>query len=574
MAAKTKIKSKTNIKNLRKQTLSETVRGILQGLASVTVFALLVFFPLYTHDMYFDILAARYVCFKVIVLLHLALTIIFGLVYLSAKKGETGEPILKTIGSALSPSNIVKNIKSTDIFFMIIIMSMIISYFGTRYQKEAWTGESGRLQGVECWLIYFVSYVLISRFYKFKKSVLDFALLAGSFACIWGIMDYFYMDPFGFLANVGGIQKVQFVSSIGNLNTYTNYTGMIMALAAALFVSEKNLIKTIFYGLAFHVSMLGSMAGLSDNATLSIMITFLTLPLWCFKTKRGFVRMAMLSFFFVLDTLIFSIWVRSPIPQSWAGSFFKTLAASAFDYVVIGTVIFAVIMLAVYGFMFKLAKKTPENANDSAWIRFQNSLDDLMPTKLVWAWIIIVATFFAFVGFAIYDVNNKVIFAPLWDKLGLRGTLYINDNWGTHRGHNWRIAMENFHKFDWFKKLFGFGNETYLVISERSAYEEMVTRYGEVYDSAHNEYIQYLLCTGIVGLVSYLGIFASIIYRGFKRCTKNPGVMACLYAVISYLFQALVNIAIPITTPVFFTFAYIVCAYATDVENGKEEELA
>ena len=69
-------------------------------------------------------------------------------------------------GLKKNKSNIVKNIKSTDIFFMIIIMSMIISYFGTRYQKEAWTGESGRLQGVECWLIYFVSYVLISRFQK------------------------------------------------------------------------------------------------------------------------------------------------------------------------------------------------------------------------------------------------------------------------------------------------------------------------------------------------------------------------------------------------------------------------
>ena len=571
--------TKTKIKYQKKQTASETVLDIIRGTASVIVFALLVFFPLYTHDMYFDILAARYVCFKVIVLIHLVLTLIFGLVYLRLYSKETGESAIGLIINKFKPENILKTIKITDIFFIIIIISMCISWFGAgKYKEEAWSGQSGRLQGVECWLLYFTSYFLISRTFKPAKKtitrIIDLALAAGAFACVWGIMDYFYMDPFGFLANVGGIQKVQFVSSIGNLNTYTNYTAMIMALAGTLFVAEKNIFKTIYYAICFHISMLGSMAGLSDNATLSIMILFLTLPFWCFRTRRGFVRMVALSFFFVLDAYIFALWVRSPIPQSWAGSFFKTLAVTAFDYLTIGLVLFALATVVTYFLMYKFAPKTVENAGDKPFKRFSNSLDLLMPTKLALIWIIIVAVFFAFVGFAIFDVNNTGLLRTLWSKLGLWDTLRISDDWGTHRGHNWRIAMENFHKFDLFKKLFGFGNETYLVISERYAYEEMVTRYGEVYDSAHNEYIQYLVCCGLVGLTSYLGIFISIIVRGFKRCTKSPAVMACLFAVISYLFQATVNIAIPITTPVFFTLAYIVCAYATYVENDKEEELA
>ena len=571
--------SKTNIKYQKRQTASETVLDIIRGTASVIVFALLVFFPLYTHDMYFDILAARYVCFKVIVLIHLALTIIFSLVYLRLYSKETGNSALGLVINKFKPENILKTIKITDIFFIIIILSMSISWFGAgKYQHEAWSGESGRLQGVECWLLYFTSYILISRTFKPTSKtltrIMDLTLAAGAFACVWGIMDYFYMDPFGFLANVGGIQKVQFVSSIGNLNTYTNYTAMIMALAGTMFVAEKNILKTIYYAICFHISMLGSMAGLSDNTTLSIMILFLTLPFWCFRTRRGFARMVALSFFFVLDAYIFAIWVRSPIPQSWAGSFFKTLATSAFDYIVIGVVFFAIATVVTYFLMYKFAPKTVENASDKPFKRFTDSLDLLMPTKLALIWIIVVAAFFVIVGFAIFDINNAGLLRELWEKLGLWNTLRISDDWGTHRGHNWRIAMENFHKFDLFKKLFGFGNETYLVISERYAYEEMVTRYGEVYDSAHNEYIQYLVCCGLVGLISYLGIFISIIVRGFKRCTKSPAAMACLFAVISYLFQATVNIAIPITTPVFFTLAYIVCAYAGYVENDKEEELA
>jgi hypothetical protein len=304
------------------------------------------------------------------------------------------------------------------------------------------------------------------------------------------------------------------------------------------------------------------------------MIVFLTLPFWCFRTRRGFARMVMLSFFFVLDAFMFALWVRSPIPQSWAGSFFKTLAVRAFDYLVIGVVLFAIATIVVYLIMFKFAPKTADYVSDKQLTRFTDSLDIPMPAQLTFIWIAIVVSFFVFVGYAVYDVNNAGLLKSFWDKLGLWETFRINDDWGTHRGHNWRIAMENFRNFDLFRKIFGFGNETYLAISERYAYEEMVTRYGEVYDSAHNEYIQYLVCTGIVGLTSYFGIFISIIVRGFKRCTKEPAVMACLYAVISYLFQAVVNIAIPITTPIFFTLAYIVCAYAGYVEDGHEEELS
>ena len=137
----------------------------------------------------------------------------------------------------------------------------------------------------------------------------------------------------------------------------------------------------------------------------------------------------------------------------------------------------------------------------------------------------------------------------------------FNDYWGTHRGHNWRIGFTNFtQNFNLFQRLFGYGPDTYLIVSERTFYEEMVSRFGEVYDSAHNEYINYLICEGLIGLIAYLGAFISGLRLGIKQIKNNIYILAPIMAVIVYLVQAFVNIAIPITTPVFFVLFYICVA--------------
>ena len=168
---------------------------------------------------------------------------------------------------------------------------------------------------------------------------------------------------------------------------------------------------------------------------------------------------------------------------------------------------------------------------------------------------------FVAVAYILLDMNVFKQHVDLWKNIPSSHQLVFNDNWGTHRGHNWRIAFTNFtQNFSWFQRLFGYGPDTYLVVSERTFYEEMVTRYNEVYDSAHNEYINYLICEGLIGLIAYLGIFISGLKLGAKYIKNNIYVTAAIMAVITYLVQAIVNIAIPITTPVFFALLYMCVA--------------
>jgi hypothetical protein len=538
-----------------KQSLSEIFSGIASGVTGVYVFFILTIFPLYTHDKYFDILGARYVVFKIWAISLAVILSFLGLTYLfiDAKNQSSSPSALKRLIDAFKINNIKKYITITDIFFVAMIISMTISTIGSEFKEESFYGNAGRYQGLECWLLYLISYFCITRTFKFKRFYLDFAILAGCFACIWGTLDFFWLDPFGFFRNVSAQQKGMFASSIGNLNTYTNYTIMVYALAGSLFVIEKNPIRSIFYALTSFIGCAGSIFGLADNIVLGFFGFYLFLPFFTFKNRRQFLR-----YLILIDILLFSaftFWLGLKLPHNtWQSSFFQDFVSkSGAPFLFIPFTILVIIVAIIF---YKIKPNYGTEISNNL-----NPLDSILPKQFKLVYTAIVCIGFLIVTYILLDMNVFKQHVDLWNQIPSSHQLVFNDYWGTHRGHNWRIAFTNFtQNFSVFQRLFGYGPDTYLVVSERTFYEEMVTRFGEVYDSAHNEYINYLICEGLIGLICYLGIFITGLRTGVKNLIKNPYILAPIIAVIAYMVQAIVNIAIPITTPIFFTLMYMCVA--------------
>ena len=131
--------------------------------------------------------------------------------------------------------------------------------------------------------------------------------------------------------------------------------------------------------------------------------------------------------------------------------------------------------------------------------------------------------------------------------------LRMSDAWGTHRGIMWLRSFNIFHDANLWQKLFGTGPDTFYFAFQ--PYFTQLQEYGDSStDAAHNEYINYLITIGIVGTLSYLAFTGSALVRGFKASKKVPVVLARAAAVVCYLAQAVVNIALPIATPLFFIF--------------------
>lgn len=539
----------------KKESMSDVFKGIASGITGTYVFFILTIFPLYTHNKYFDILTARYRLFFWSSIVLCSLLFLLGLIYLLLDyQNQASSPTaLKRFLLAFKPENIKNHLVLTDVFFIIMIISMTLSTAFSNFKEESFFGNAGRYQGLECWIIYFLTYFAVTRTFKFKKYYLDFALLAGAFACIWGILDFFWLDPFGFFQNVEALQQGMFASSIGNLNTYTNYTIMIFALAGALFIIEKNIYKSIFYCIITLVAASGTIFGFADNAVLGFAGFFIATPFFVFKSRRMLLRYLIVADTLLISMFIFKIGLGYP-HNTYQGSFFIDLVSKPFfAYLFIP---FTVLVVILYFVFIKMKPRYVDLPSKDL-----HPLDSVLPKQVLYAYIGIVILFFAVIVYILLDMNVFKKHVEIWQQIPSSNQLVFNDYWGTHRGHNWRIAFTNFtQNFNLFQRLFGYGPDTYLIVSERTFYEEMVSRFGEVYDSAHNEYINYLICEGLVGLISYLGIFISGLRLATKQIKNNIYIFAPIMAVIVYLVQAFVNIAIPITTPVFFILFYICVA--------------
>ena len=83
-------------------------------------------------------------------------------------------------------------------------------------------------------------------------------------------------------------------------------------------------------------------------------------------------------------------------------------------------------------------------------------------------------------------------------------------------------------------------------------YDEMLEVTKRTYDNSHNELLQYLVTTGLIGMVSYIGLFITGMKYLIKNLEDNPAVAACLAAAAGYWVQGIVYLNQPITTPLYF----------------------
>ena len=117
--------------------------------------------------------------------------------------------------------------------------------------------------------------------------------------------------------------------------------------------------------------------------------------------------------------------------------------------------------------------------------------------------------------------------------------------------------MDEYKNFSFVHKLFGTGPDSVYVVME-PYFPEMVVKFDEgSTDCVHNEFLNYFISQGILGLISYLALLGTVTVRALRRAKENPVVLIFLSAVICYAVQSVVNLYQPITTPLFFLFLTI-----------------
>ena len=152
------------------------------------------------------------------------------------------------------------------------------------------------------------------------------------------------------------------------------------------------------------------------------------------------------------------------------------------------------------------------------------------------------------VVFVLYDANA----AGHADKYGaISSYVVFDDNWGTQRGYVWKRAVEIFtKKLTPIQKVFGYGADTFALLMQYYFPADMQNGKMVIFDSAHNEYLHYLVTIGFAGMASYIVFMMSSVVAMAKRMKEQPVVAAVMLAVLAYMIQATVNINLPIAMPI------------------------
>ena len=152
--------------------------------------------------------------------------------------------------------------------------------------------------------------------------------------------------------------------------------------------------------------------------------------------------------------------------------------------------------------------------------------------------------FIVFAAVAVIGALTAVWFWP-----GEEGTIYeareilhghFEDRYGNARIGIWRVTLQNVPE----RPLLGGGPGT---LHLRTVYYSNAG----VANLAHNVYLQYLVDTGFLGLLSYLGVIVTAVFVR-RRGHWQPATAALIIAALSYAVQDFFNLGVTIVSPFFW----------------------
>lgn len=492
-------------------------------ITNIYVFIILTIFPLFFTDYYYNILDTKYYfyCTCVIVLILSTLIYILSKIFNGKVDGNFSKIIFRKF-------------TIPEYFMIAFLIFNIISTIQSEYLYESFWGNEGRYSGLFLWILYSMAFLIISRFFKPQRWQLDFFLIAAMLACLFSITDFFQMDLLGFKVNMNPIQKSNFTSTIGNINTFSAYAVMVTAVSVTLFTKENGWKRSVFYYICVIISFFAIILSNSDSAYLGLLILFGFLPLFTFKDWLGIKR-----YILVLTTFFTTTQIIDTICQYMGDKVLRinSLYSVIINFNKLPQIVIGCWLLTIFIFILNFYNK---KRIADGWI------------LKTWLGIIIVAA--VLISIVLIDVN-VLGNASRYGSLGQY--LHFDVHWGTNRGYIWKLAIDNYKEFPLMHKIFGFGPDTFGIITVTQNYNEMVYFDGQVYDSVHNEFLQYFITVGPLGLIAYLGLMISSGFIMIKRGEGQPLIIAAFMAVACYLAQAIVNISIPIVAPIMLTLLAI-----------------
>ena len=398
-------------------------------------------------------------------------------------------------------------------------------------------GLGGYYGGLALVLITAMAYVCV-RAYAVVGD-LDFVWLGlgatSSVATVLYVLNIFNIDLIGVYENTAVSERAQFFSTLGQKDFNAGFFAIVLPILFYAYLSARTPRRTMAFA-AF--AFMGSLAlAVVDAEALTLGIVVAAMVMVCHKNfdTRMVRRGALIGLAFFLWAA-FIHFLRDNMYSQGGRSVLARFGETRFALPGI------LLCGGVWAVLF---------------IRYRRG----KPERPVWP------VFRALTVLTLVAVAVLVALVNWWPDFPRIPTLdnlfYFNDDWGTYRGVAWRITWGTWADAPWWRKVLGYGPGSMHQAMVDWAGDSLTARMNTFY-AAHNEYLEQLITTGVLGLAAWVGFVVAHLRRGFAAWYR-PGVPGILLALCSYLAQAVVSIRVSMLFPlvmVLFALLWVVSAPA------------
>lgn len=462
--------------------------------------------PLLVHNGFFDITRTKYDCFE-----YLTLAFIAAMCVPAALRRECPQPDARA-GA-----------------FCVFAGMLILSSLLMRGTDGIWLGENNRYQGVLANILYAAAGIVLCRYGRAGRSVRAAMLTGFAFVSVLAVVNHLGYDTLGFIGRLRSADRGRFISTLGNVNFFSAYVVLMLPVCASLALRERSTAKRVGLLVLSVVGLWAAMAGRCESAVLGLAVAVLFMPV-----MHGDDCMALRRYPLMVTGCAVALRIYSLVSaRCGAGLSVLTRAITSPASVL-----------------------TVSAAGMGLWLLLRRR-DDKTVLKIRKLCCVALAVLVV-LGCAFMVLANTA----LRDSLDgvLASYAVIDDDWGSDRGKIWKSFLEMFASATPLQKLIGGGAGCALEwdMSQR-IFNDAVT------DAAHNEYLNYLLTNGILGLGAYLAFLLLT-----ARSAMKSAVGRCLFTgCAAYAVQAAVNIAQPISTPLFFLMLFLCGGEPEDRREGR-----
>ena len=329
------------------------------------------------------------------------------------------------------------------------------------------------------------------------------------------VLNIFNIDLIGTYADTAVVERAQFFSTLGQKNFCSGFMAFALPLVFYAFLVARGARHTVLYGVPAFFGGLALAVVDADGLALGIGVAVLVLLCQKIFTTRTLRRLMVIGMFFFAD----AGWMQYMRTHVYTQGGKPILAAFG-HYAQVGFAVCAVVW-AVLFFTLR-SREIP------LW-----KAGRVLTVIAVTLGVVLVVLATSLPGF------------PSLGKLdALRG---FNDDWGTYRGTAWRISWSAWTAQPFWRKLLGVGPGMMHTAVAQWAGADITARMKTFY-AAHNEYLELLLTSGVLGLAAWVWFVAAHLRKAAQNWLR-PGVAPVTLALVSYLAHAAVSIRVSMIFP-------------------------